>query len=407
VRNTKKNLYLFTANYPYGTGEDYVHNELKVIHKFFNTIYIIPDKKDYFPREAPANNIKVIPYTPYSLKDRSKILIRNLHLIFKLLVIEILKNKNRWKILNNFKYYIDVAISYAHKYNFISNHLSKNKTQAVFYSFWMHDWATALSITKAKGIIDKFVCRVNGFDFREEMAPNGFIFPRQYQLRYVDKVHAVSEFAYNQLCNNHPSFSKKFTINKLGVFDKGINPPPTKGAFTIVSCSMVTHIKRVDLIPKILKSLNFKTHWIHFGDGPLLNRVKEACRELPKHITFDLKGYTKNEDVISFYKKNHVDLFIQLSTHEGGVPVALQEAASFGIPILATEAGGIPEIVNKKSGFLIPCHFSSFKVARILEEGIPLLPRKRKHIRETFCSNYNAEKNYTKFALNLTNSEDS
>ncbi len=394
-------LYLFTANYPYGEGEDYIHNELKVISSKFDDIYIFPAETKSTIRKCESN-VHVISYSGFLIQKRFSILLRNLPVISHLLFTEIKNNNSRFSILRNIKYYLDVAISYIHKYRFLETHLKVDLLKdSVFYSFWMYDWATVLSIAKWKKRIPGFICRVNGFDFREQLAPNGFIFPRQFQLRYVDKVFAVSKYGYNEISLNYPSFKSKFFISKLGVLDNGINPQKTNDFFTIVSCSLMSNIKRVELIPEILKSIKRRIHWIHFGDGDCYDKVQEACLSLPINITYDLKGYTNNEDVISFYKNEHVDLFIQLSTTEGGVPVALQEAASFGIPMLATNVGGIPEIVNRETGILIPANFEEKEVANQIEANMEEFSDKRNHARNLFLTSYNAVTNYENFISQL------
>ena len=68
------------------------------------------------------------------------------------------------------------------------------------------------------------------------------------------------------------------------------------------------------------------------------------------------------ENLISFHgwvsgsKKidllNKADAFI-LPSYTEGVPISILEAESYGLPILSTNVGGIPEIVfNEKNGFL-------------------------------------------------------
>ena len=44
-----------------------------------------------------------------------------------------------------------------------------------------------------------------------------------------------------------------------------------------------------------------------------------------------------------------VDLFLTVSANEG-IPVSIMEAQSFGIPVIATDVGGISEIVNNVNG---------------------------------------------------------
>jgi glycosyltransferase involved in cell wall biosynthesis len=94
-------------------------------------------------------------------------------------------------------------------------------------------------------------------------------------------------------------------------------------------------------------------HWVHFGDGPDLAALKERAGTLPDHVQVDWRGAVPNSIVLGHFQDHPVDLFVLLSDDEG-VPVSLMEAASFGIPLLASDVGGVGEVVTPGSGRLVP-----------------------------------------------------
>ena len=59
-----------------------------------------------------------------------------------------------------------------------------------------------------------------------------------------------------------------------------------------------------------------------------------------------------NFEILDFYKNNYIDLFINLSYSEG-IPVSIMEAMSYSIPTLATNVGGVSELVNEDNGVLV------------------------------------------------------
>lgn len=400
MRNSSnKTLCLFTHRYPFGVGEDYIHNELKVISKLFSKIYIFPIDSTGEQKET-GTNIEVITTPSFNKKNRLKLFFHHLQIITKLFLHELLFNKNRITIIKKLPLYLDLTIINTHLYSYLKPFIKKKENEnLIFYSFWMHDWATVISMLHSKKIINKFICRVNGFDFREEMAPNNFIFPRQFQLAHTDKVIAVSKFALDTIKSNYPKYKNKFYFSPLGVFDKGVNPSSTNNIpFQIVSCSTLTPIKRVHLIPQILKLQTESIHWIHFGDGNERSLIEKYCEDLPKNITYEIKGFVKNDEILNYYKTKHVDLFILLSQTEGGVPVSIQEAISFGIPILGSNAGGIPETINK-NGWLIEVDASIPEISNTLNQVIKdqTIGKKRIASRKLFLSNFDAVKNHTEF----------
>jgi glycosyltransferase involved in cell wall biosynthesis len=117
-------------------------------------------------------------------------------------------------------------------------------------------------------------------------------------------------------------------------------------------------------------------------------------------FSFELKGETENENILDFYNSNFVDLFINLSTHEG-IPVSIMEAFSAGIPVLATNVGGVGEIVDENCGFIIEKEFNVDLVAKKLEVFLKASKEiktvKRRNARLQWEKKYNAEKNYNNF----------
>jgi glycosyltransferase involved in cell wall biosynthesis len=81
----------------------------------------------------------------------------------------------------------------------------------------------------------------------------------------------------------------------------------------------------------------------------LIRKVKE--NSLEKNIFFH--DHIKDEKVLNKFYKN-ADVFVLPSLVEG-FGIVILEAMSYGLPIIATNAGAIPELVkDKKNGILVP-----------------------------------------------------
>ncbi|MCD8290240.1 MAG: glycosyltransferase family 4 protein [Prevotella sp.] len=79
--------------------------------------------------------------------------------------------------------------------------------------------------------------------------------------------------------------------------------------------------------------------------------------ELRKMITDGhLEDIVKFEGWVSGDKKiemlNWADVFI-LPSHNEGLPISILEAMSYGMPIISTPVGGIPEVVSEQNGILV------------------------------------------------------
>ena len=113
------------------------------------------------------------------------------------------------------------------------------------------------------------------------------------------------------------------------------------------------HIDLMKAIPKLLNSLPVQVHRrIHFifvGDGP--EKALLESQKINDHrckVTF--VGHQL--DVNPYYRA--ADVFV-MPSHTEGSPLALLEAMSVGLPIVATNVGGIPELVaHNVSALLVP-----------------------------------------------------
>ena len=173
-----------------------------------------------------------------------------------------------------------------------------------------------------------------------------------------------------------------------------------------MTCSNINENKRIYRMPEIIAQINKKAKWIHFGKGNPAD-VEKLELEIKKYNLGNycfLNGFKPNYEVLDFYKNNQVDFIFNLSQVEG-IPVSLMEAASFGIPMIATKTVGNPEIVNSKNGFLIEVIFDSKELVLQLNryfENKEEMISKRNAAKEMFFENYNADVNYPLFCKNIS-----
>ena len=105
----------------------------------------------------------------------------------------------------------------------------------------------------------------------------------------------------------------------------------------------------MEAIPEILRAFP-ETRFLLVGQGPLEKEMKERAAQIPRHKQIIFTGARADvPDLIGA-----MDIFVLASLFEG-LPNVLLEAMSLAKPVVATEVGGIPELVDSAvDGVLVP-----------------------------------------------------
>ncbi len=392
-----KVLHLFTAEYPYGfKSEPFLETEIGYLAENFDQIFIYPSQKVEGTRELPSNCEIQDIFVGETLSKIKKIflLINKVTLASAILRTEI-KDKGRKNFLKNKKLYLDILANQLYKFEILTKN-SILKQSDVYYDYWFIDSALALSMAYKKALISQLFIRAHRFDLYDEDWPHSRVPFRCFTYKHSKAVSFISHSGKSYFLSkiNKCAGNADLIVSRLGIEKVQYNNLPSKenNIFHLVSCSGVTERKQVLQIANLLKHTNKILKWTHFGDGPLFRELEHISNQLPENISVQLKGHCKNEDVLKFYMNEYVDGFISLSVSEG-VPVSMMETISFGIPILARNVGGIPEIVNETTGILIN---ENDDPKQKLNE---FLGKKwdRKAIIAFQHANFDATKNYTNF----------
>lgn len=284
-----------------------------------------------------------------------------------------------------------------------------NEAQILFYTYWRTGVTLGLLNASRRRAGWKVVTRVHGHDLYLERhhPPYQPFSPGMY--RHLAKTYTVSQAGQDYL--GTLGVSRDHTaVARLGVEDPGHTCRPSDdGVFRLVSCSLLVPLKRVPLLAQGIlafagKHPSMKIQWTHLGDGNEKGRVARETRSPPENLRIILMGQLENSEILRFYRDNPCDLFVHLSASEG-LPMVMQEASSVGLPILATNVGGVNEIVTPGNGRLLPANPSLEHIVEGLEwfAGLeePERSQYRKAAREVYEKFFNARENHHAFARSL------
>lgn len=276
------------------------------------------------------------------------------------------------------------------------------------YSFWFYD-CIFLAWLRSKGLTEKAIARTHGGDlFEERGSLDTKALFRYFQLRRLDRVYSVSETGARYLRERYPAYAHKVRTAFLGSLPpKAIPEIGPSRPLVVVSCARVRNVKRIHLIGEALYQVDVPVRWVHFGDAdptskdPTVPLYFGALKALAQRSNVEVvsMGGVSNTAILEWYATNPVHLFISMSENEG-IPVSMMEAISFGIPVMSTDVGGCSEIVNERTGVLIPKDTSVAEVARSIERfaSSPMIgPAYRSAVREYWAEHFDMERNYELF----------
>ena len=239
-----------------------------------------------------------------------------------------------------------------------------------------------------------FVFTAHGWAFTEGVEKNKQFLYRQLE-KWIGKItkKVITVCDYDRiLALQHKvlTYSKLETIHN-GVIDQS-NPKNQLAPKETVKILMVARFdapkKHLELLEalSLIKELNWQM--IFAGDGRLKEQAAQYVQEqnLEHKVTFLGNHSNVSELLID------ADIFVLTSSWEG-LPLSVLEAMSHGLPIIASNVGGVKEAVrNSENGFLIHQNLSELLCTLI---GNPLLRKQMgKKSREIYETSFTFERMY-------------
>jgi colanic acid/amylovoran biosynthesis glycosyltransferase len=136
---------------------------------------------------------------------------------------------------------------------------------------------------------------------------------------------------------------------------------PTNGEWRFVQACRL--IEKKGLATTLHAFANFLTQYPKAnltiaGEGPTLRELQELTRRLRIDNRVALPGFVSQEKLREIFYGSHIFLHPSETGWDGnqeGIPNSMLEAMASGLPVFATNHGGIPEAIeNGVSGILVP-----------------------------------------------------
>jgi glycosyltransferase involved in cell wall biosynthesis len=168
---------------------------------------------------------------------------------------------------------------------------------------------------------------------------------RQSYERTVDTFICPSQFMADKMIEwgEPPS---KFTVVRTPVLLR--DPAPRDGGYVLAVGRLSAEKGYEELIRASQKipSLRIKIA----GIGPLENRLRSLIRANESKV--DLVGFKRGEELADLYR--HAEAFVACPIGYENMPLTVLDALGYGLPIIASRIGGLPEMVEDGvNGYLV------------------------------------------------------
>jgi len=400
-----KRLIYFTNSFPFGIGEQWKSNELKELVHHFEEIIILPDSyggNKSRPVKVPE---KIVVKPPFF--ESNTVSIPRWHLlpiIFNKRVFSFLKEFFRKKVFLNKGRYISwvtstITIIRLCKSKVLQEILSQDPRHTILYFYWGRGTSEMLPYINTSRFLKTFV-RMHRYDLFEHN--DNYIPYRSEMLNHISVAAPSSQAGKVHLMELYPKAKADIQVFRCGTIGNGkIAQPSRNGTLQVVSCSLLSAVKRVHLIIECLKYIDFPILWRHIGSGPLREELEELVKKEGVQDKFIFEGMMDSNKILDFYTDNTFDLFVNVSSSEG-VPFSIMEAFSVGIPVMATNVGGTGEIVDDTVGKLLTADLDPKELADKLKEFYLLNEEKKSAIRKNAYQKYQDVCDAEKLAKELT-----
>lgn len=346
-------LVYITAKAPFGSQEPYIITEMIALKRLGVDLLIIPRDKDkiifHKNGEILIDNTLSIPWFNLNIfLCLFKFIFTSPLKFFSLLNIVLIKARNVKKGLKN--------LLIMPKALYISKLLKEHSISHI-HSHWASTTATmGLIIFKITGIPWSFTA--HRWDIKEDNL-------LKEKCKTASFVRSISKNGKKEILEivKDNSLSNKILAIHMGVFmpEHKNNFKKKSDIFTFLCPANFVAVKGHRYLLeacKILLDRKVKFKCLLAGNGPLEGELKEFVRNHNMNDYIEFLGKLPNESILELYEKGIINAVVlpSITTEDGGkegIPVALMEAMSYGIPVISTDVGGISELIGNQDGIMV------------------------------------------------------
>lgn len=343
--NNEIRITYITTSYPYGKGESFLENEVNTLLECGMQVTIVPlwargniqfnrfeitVEERLFSKEIVLSAFSQLVNQPLRccaafmsiFKSRTiKVFIKNIIIFPKALWLA--------------SYCLNHGINHIHAHWVSTTStmaMIASKISGVPWSFTAHRWDIADNNLLQEKLNSALFCRF--------ISNSGIEMARQYCQSRIESNMVVIHMGVDI-----PELSQVYNVPRDGIILCPANLLPVKGHHYL--------IQAIAILAKWGHNYNY---WFA-GEGPMRQDLQQEI-ERNSLENIRLLGHISHSELIKLYKKAIVTCVVlpSISLGQGqheGIPVALMEAMSYGVPVIGTDTGGVKELLYNDAGMIV------------------------------------------------------
>ncbi|WP_315637368.1 MULTISPECIES: glycosyltransferase [Microbacterium] len=380
--NDASSLILFTQIFPFGRGEEFLEAEIVQLVEVFDRVVVVPTlwaSGIRQTRQLPAGASVVTGRATGGSLAAAVVRFCARHPLQALRSFRraMSAGPNPRFIMEDWKFDVR-ALEIAERVVPQIANLVSTDADIAFYAFWLHMPArVAIETIRLMGLDEiPIVSRANGFDLYVERAPHHHLPQRELLLSELNHVFAASESAERYLRERYPEHRMKYSTDRIGTTPAIGAGNANRSSLHLVSCSYIAPVKRlrmlIDDLAEAQKATGLQLTWTHIGSGTG-DHTKDVMAHAENVLapgSYRFAGHMESRQLREWYAENPAAAFLQMSESEGGLAASIQEALAQGLPVIATNVGGVGVLRKDPDlfpGLLDPSHTPNDFVDRLQE----------------------------------------
>lgn len=182
----------------------------------------------------------------------------------------------------------------------------------------------------------------------------------RWALRISDTIVAISSYTAREIARFAQVSVEVIPYTLPFAEDESKARLPRSGGFQVLFVGRLVERKGVKHLIEAMARLPVELHGrlVVIGDGPERQGLEAGARDLGLGTRVEFRGRVSDQALRTTYAASDVLVLPSILDARGdteGLGVVLLEAMSYGVPVVASDIGGITDIVeHNKSGLLVP-----------------------------------------------------